>query len=404
MCPRPALRRRTVGIAIGAHGAVAALERSSGVELIDRRDVVDGPAALQSLLADTELIAVARRRGVRIALLPPLVDDRLVTFAGLSVEQAERALTFRAARHFPIPVEDPVISGAPVDSGREAVLGSMASGVEIGRIHSILASADVRCLGVHSACAVWLEDRGGAAPRALVHEGVLTVAIRSGERLTALRRVPLWSTAIPDVLLEAGLPAHALDGTQMLDAAEFAARQMISCGARELRTDTIRQSRRRRARHRTVALLTVAATVAVAGQLTGYVHQGRELAELRRLRQQHSEAAAAELTLRNRREAVAAAIADVTEAERSASLADILAQLLPLIPQGTTLDMLEIDDDQLVLAGGASAADRVFAQLVAAPVTSRVQWIGPVRRSAEGEGVAEMFGLTAQLTSDRNIP
>jgi hypothetical protein len=398
-------RRRTVGIAIGAHRATAALVRSSGTLLIDRQDLVDGAAALESLLEDPEIIHRAQRWGVRIALLPPLVEDRLVTMAGLTASQAERALRFRAARHFSRTVEDPVITVShPAGSGSGEYLATMASGSVIARIHAILTSTGVRCLGVHSACATWLQDGDGDTPRALVHDGVLMAAIRNGDRLTALRRVPRWSPTLADVLVEAGSPSIELDDPKVADAATFTAGLMVARGGSELRTDAIRRARRRRAQQRTAAMLSAAAMIAVAGQLAGYMHQGLELEQLRRLRLENAEAAQAELDQRNRRDAMAAAAAELADAERAASVPTLLAQLLPLMPQGTELDMLEIGNDELVLAGGTPAADRVFAQLVAAPLTGRVEWIGPVRRSVEGGEHAEFFGLTATLDPRKHIP
>jgi hypothetical protein len=397
--PRIALRRQAVGIAIGAHGATAALDRSSDGPLIDRRQFPDGVAALESLLENKRLIDTARRCGVRIALLLPLVDDRLVTLAGLNALQAERALNFRAARHFSRAVEHPVISAAqPAGSGPDVFLASMASGVEIARIHAVLASAGVRCLGVHSACGAWLENGGNDAPQALIHDGVLVAAVRSGDRLTALRRVPLWSSTCADVLVEAGLAPTEIEDEKVPDAAAFAARLMVASNGRELLTDRVRETRRRGAQHRTAAMLTAAAMVAIAGQLVGYVVQGRELAQLRRLRQETAEVAQTELNQRNRRDAMAAAAAELADAEQAASVPQLLAQLLPHMPPGTELDMLEIGREELVLSGGAPAADRVFAQLVAAPRTSRVEWIGPVRRPVDGEENAEFFGLTATLS------
>lgn len=397
--PRIALRRQEVGIAIGAHGATAAMDRSSDAPLIDRRQFTDGVAALESLIEDKQLIDTARLCGVRIALLSPLVDDRLVTLAGLNAAQAERALTFRAARHFSRTVETPVISAAqPLDSGPDVFLASMSSGVEIARIHAVLASAGVRCLGVHSACAAWLENGGDNAPRALVHDGVLIAAVRIGDRLTALRRVPLWSSACRDVLVEAGLAATEVEDKNVPDAAAFAARLMVANTGCELLTGRVRETRRRRAQHRTAAMLAAAAMVAIAGQLVEYVIQGRELAQLRRLRQENAEVAQAELNQRNRRDAMAAAAAELADAEQAPSVPRLLAQLLPHMPPGTELDLLEIGREDLVLSGGAPAADRVFAQLVAAPHTSRVEWIGPVRRSVDGEDDAEFFGLTATMS------
>jgi hypothetical protein len=398
---RLGLRRRPVGIAVGAHGATAALNRPSHDPLlIDRQAYHDGAAALESLLEDKQLIDAARRSGVRIAMLSPLVDDRLVTLPGLNATQAERALTFRAARHFSRVVENPVISATqPAGCGSDVFLASMASGVDIARIHSVIASAGICCLGVHSACAAWLENGADDLPGALVHDEVIVTSVRSGDRLIALRRVPLWSSTVADALVEVGLDPTALANGTVPDTGVFVAPLMIASCRRELLTDDVRGKRRRRALQRTAAMLAAAAMITIAGQLAAYVIQGRELAHLRRTRQENASMAQVELNQRNRRDAMMVAAADLADAEQAASVPHILAQLLPIIPPGTDLDMLEIGRDALVLAGAAPAADRVFAELVAASGTSRVEWIGPVRRSVEGESSAELFALTATLNT-----
>lgn len=382
-----------MGVALGAGGAAAIL---AGQDACIRFADENGISALQSLLADGRVARAARDHGVRIALLPPLAEDRIITLPGLTASQAERALTLRAERHFATACDDPVVTATLVDPTEGRFLASLASGDHIARIHAILAAAGIRCRGIHSAfAALFHDDR--ARHRAVVHAGLLVFGLRMDGRFERLRRVPLKSAALAGALADAGLDEVELQRACEPDATSLAAGAIVRGRVAEFRPPALHADRARRARRRTASMSMAAVLMLGVSICTAAWSLNRDLRSVQRERAALRDDAETALLARAEADALTLSVTRLANASARLAVNDVLASVLSALPPDAELDILEIEGGEVILSGTALAADAVYSGLRISPLVESLEWIGPVRRTTEDGVRREIFGIAAVL-------
>ncbi len=395
--------RRVVGISLGEHDAVACFSARGTCRTVERRGLQDAAAALASLLTDPAIVSAARRGGVRIALLPPATEDRVVSLPGLDEARAERALAFRAEHHFARGESGLVVTATAVSRAAGVFLASAVPAQLIDAVHSVTAASKVRCVGVHPATHGMFVAANGPASNLIMHAGVLVAAVRSSGRLSGLRRVPIDSPAAREALEEAGVGSE-MAPKELADSAPAVARAMVHVTTAEFRSNALRVGRSRRARLRNGTMIAAAeAALLLAGGLEAWSAR-RDLRDVQNARANARPLVDAALADRERYRKLFDAVRSISGNAAAPSVSELLQNALAAIPSGTQLDVLEIADDELVLAGTAPAADAVYAELRASAVAEDVQWIGPVRRIVEDGSRREAFSIAAAVHQNRVEP
>src|SRR5690606_6695274 len=107
-----------------------------------------------------------------------------------------------------------------------------------------------RCVGVFSALPALLTSASDGRNTALVHDGVLILAVRAEGRLTALRRIPFDSPSASAALAEHGYTESDAARLSDMNVAASAAAAVAMDGTREFLPPPLRAARTRRARLR----------------------------------------------------------------------------------------------------------------------------------------------------------
>jgi hypothetical protein len=386
-------RRRVVGIAIGSGEAIACIPKGDASHWIQRAGIDDGASALRSLLDAPELRSVSRRRGVRIALLPPLVEDRIIRLPRLTAGQAERALAVQAARYFASAPKSPVVACRALDADGE-VLASASSTELIADIHTVLRDARIRCLGLFSGVAAVLHI--GTAIHGIRHGGVVISGIWQDSRLAAVRRRPIRCSTSrnPCQSADTDVDENTLPEALFL-AADTISRDVLSTA--ELCPQALIDSRKKRARLRAGSMAFVAALGFVGGLHAEARQVNQQLLRTRTDRAASRMAVASALDERNQYENLQRTLQRVWTGTTAQSVPATLSSIIADIPLDVELDMLEIDQDALILSGTSARADAVFTAIRRSHLVSTVEWIGPVSGVTDNGMRRESFGIAARL-------
>jgi len=413
--------------------AVAWPERADGIA-----------AALAAAINQViDRLGVARSGGetreirVRIALLPPLVDARMVTLPPLKKREAEAVIRRDAARHF---VGGSVARAVAVLPPSEAVAALLPEG-QTGR--PVLAAASpvttleaVRVAAVAAGCTVesivpahgawlagptddWAGDGAGAVFAA--HGDAVHVMRLDRGSLTGMRRVP--ASLMAEVVAAAGpAPGRAIvcgdpgrreslaravaaagwtladEGAKLRSAAELAAlrsgRSRIELVPPSLIAERWRRSRviGRRLALAAVAVLALAAAIEFWGVR-------RELDAISRRRAEIRPEVAPLLATRDSISEMEARVDAIGEIERSAPRwTRAIFDLALLLPSDAYLTSVRTRGDTLVIEGSGASAGEAMQALRRAGSLTDFRLEGTVERDLEdGSTSVERFRLSARL-------
>lgn len=444
---RPVTARR-VGLSLAPTELCASLV--SGGRRVVRRMPLDPPsndaASWPSLArALAELRDEIAGLPVSIALLPPLVEVRVVELPPMRDDEAERVLA-RAAGKFFVSARQPQLVGVtPRRSRRAAISTRVAAAAPTRLIAAILSAA--RDARINIATIEPAENAWAAAPAALwsnfargrssvvvahaAYTDLLTIAdatldgvrrfragpadaeliadaVRDDVRADGSIRVAVFGanterSAVAAALRERGLAVSTPnEGSGAAASPELLAAHFA--GGRPgrgplFRTEDSRATRRREAWRATFTIAAAAVVVFFAGaglELWG-VH--RQLAATQAERARLAPQLSATLVGRNSVETVYHHLSTLTEAQRTApQLSRAIASLSEALPDGAYLTGLRTRGDSLVLDGLADQATEAFNALEQLPGLANVRSAAPVRRQVQADSTPlERFTIAARM-------
>lgn len=444
MAPAP-----RIAIALGATEISAVLnDREKTLEVpIELAGVDDPSPMLRQALARLEELVRAElgapnarldRVRIRVALLPPLCEVRLVELPPLRPEEVDQVLKREAGRHFLGRSRPLVVAGrsfaAEGAEGRAPVLGAAAPRALVEALQRAVEARGWELERVVPAHAAWLHALEEAAPRVsgsgasearmrllVAVEGDTAHLVRlSDDAPDQLRRLPAGDVA--GVLEAAGAtPGRALllgseavrtplaqalgnAGWQPVQpkggaSARLQAARHSGDASPELVPAPLASARRERSRQLTkrlagASVVTLAAAAAV--HLWGTANDVRRIEQERsELRQSVMPAVEARDSLDRMTERLATLEALGRESSRWTFSLVELAVLLP--PETYLISLRAAGDTAVVEAAGGRAGD-ALAALSTAPSLRDVRLEGPIERDLEqGSTSRERFTLSALL-------
>jgi hypothetical protein len=378
-----------IGVALAPGRLLAITPTGERHEFSWDRDVRTAFAALREAVA----LPVAR---VTVALVPPLVELRLLSLPPLRDDERRRVLARDAARHF-IGVREPQVIGANVLSYRGAPVSVVAAAASAGLVEEIeagLAGVGWMLASIVPAQAAWAVHANGTIV-ARLPQATEVVWVERG-RVIERRRLK------PDAADPPG--AQPLDDPLALAAA---------CAPRvhqlELCSEGRHAIRRRVARRAAAGLAIVAATCLVLAAGIDYWGLGRQLAAVRARRTALAPAVAAAMQDRDSLGALTASLTTLATLRATAPRwSAFLTDLADYLPRDAHLVTLHADADSAVLHGVARHAGGVFQAVQRMPGVTGVRAEAPIRQDLAPDGTArEQFALGALVragVSDAKVP
>jgi hypothetical protein len=380
--------------------------------------------------------AAAVRLRVRVALLPPLCDVRLIPLPPLRPDEMQSVLRRDAARHFLGSSRPMIVAGERLAEGRgEAVVPVFAAAAPRTLADGLLRALEARgweLERVVPAHAAWLRaldevgDGGRAAPAApavrlvLAVEGDTAHLIRLvGGAPERIRRVP---ASDPAAVLEAVGPepgtallladgrASAPLGSALAAAgwvlarppersARVAAARHAGEASPELVPAPLAWARKERSRRTTVRMVAAAVVTVAAAAVVHLLGIAAEYRAVQRERAELRGAVAPALAARDSLDRISERVEELQALGReSARWTFALVEISVLLPTETHLISLRAAGDTAVIeAEGGHAGDALEA-LRAATTLEDVRIEGNIQREIEdGSAAGERFTLSAVL-------
>ncbi len=389
--------RRTAGSA-----PATAWRRTLAVALADSPESQEELRAALAEMRETLETPSAR---LAVALLPSLVQVRVLRFPRLSVSEIRRVVTRDVSKYFPGVRDVQVVAVAPLAGARggpTAVLAAAAPAWVLDTVSEAARAAgcDIASFEpAHSGWATWARLRGASV--VVVEDGERAELIRAGQgKLLDVRRTPANSERIAAGLGELGEAAPLRFGAaEFPEAAAIAACSAGSSLQLELVSAAEAVARARRTR-RMASRLWVAAAASLVLALG--MHRAallRELAVLERGRAAQRVAVEAALSTREASLGVQARLDALARAAAEApSWTAILNQVAAGLPGDAYLTSLRGTADSVVIDGVAGRAAGVFEGLQSATRLSGVRPAGPIRQEVRDSGPPiERFTASATL-------
>jgi len=374
--------------------------------------------------------------GVDLALLPPLVDTRLVPFPPLRQEEVEAVLTRDVARYFlgadrprVVSVLLPGRSGhlRGVSGGDPApVLGAAAPLALLETVRDAVEAAGWRCSTLSAAHGGWLT--AALATRGTPVQAVVAVVGRTahllrleGGNVSGVRRIPADDARGVAAVLGPG-PGRVLllssaggsdgfhgalaqqgwsvspdpdgwAGVEESTAARASGRHL------ELVPPSAREERRREARRNAVLMLAGALVLVLA---TAGVHlwgAHRELGAIQKKRAEIRSEVGPLLLARDSLNALNARVTALTELEASAPLwTRSLVELTALLPRDTYITAFYASGDTVELEAAGTGAGEAIQSLRASGLFEDLRLQGIVERELDdGETVEERFTVRGRI-------
>lgn len=342
------------------------------------------------------------RGALAIALLPPLVQARLVTLPRLRPDERRRILTRDAGRYFLEARESLLADGTPRE-GRASPASVLAAAAPARIIELVLGAAAAAGWGVDTivpAEAVWevvAGERWSDGARRGMHL-VLPLGDRTeilhlaGGRIRSIRRVPAGTRA-EDVIEDSSAVVH-VERPEPL-----AALSAGSVTGPELLPERLHAARARRTTTLTWRLAAAAAGFLLLSGAFELLGAHRELAAPRAERLALRAEVQGAMTAREAIDGVGDRLAVLARAEATAPRwSAVLATVAERLPADAHLESFRGRGDSLALNGVAGRAAGVFEQLQHAPGIAAVRADAPIRQEArEGAPPLERFALSARL-------
>ena len=429
-------QRSTIGIAIGRdeivgvrlhHRAAAPVRvpvtlRGTGEDAAALRDAF---ARLRTAL-DDGAVAKAESMGgalVSIALLPPLIDARIITLPPLRRAEAEAVLRRDAARHF-VGVQAPhlvaVHTGERVrrnDTGG----GTLAAAVSTSFVDAVAAAAasagwQVHVLTpAHSAWASAAATVQGTGAYVAVAADVAHVIQLSGRRARFIRRVRAAAPGdIADAVADAGrvalfAPSHAASLEPYLaaritpasgDAHETAARYAEGDGIRFI-SPAAAEERSAHERRTALRLVMAAALLLLMAVVVDAWGARRELDVLRAHRAGIRAQVGPLLASRDSIDRITQHMHEIDARARSTPRwTPALFDIALMLPQQSHLTGLFANGDTLVIEAQGAGAGAALQALRSAGSLQDARLVGTVERELDGGATSvERFRLSARLAA-----
>ncbi|HUE95600.1 MAG TPA: hypothetical protein VMN39_03025 [Longimicrobiaceae bacterium] len=383
----------------------------------------------------------AGRFAVRVALLPPLCEVRLVELPMLDTDEMNAVLRRSASRHFMGAGRDLVIGSARLSqpgAGTSKVLAAAAPSTLLEAVRIAIESRGWELETIVPAHAAWLRTLDEALPETSRHgtggsTGPVRVAIAAdGETLNVLRRVgPSLEQVrrLPDRgdegLLDAvgAVPGRAIvlaaeprraelgavlriagwmveNGGEVVTAREAAARG-IEGAMVELLPPPIVAARNERSRRVAARMMVAAAVLVVAAGAVHLVSLAQSLRSVERQRAELRAEVAPVAAARDSLDAMYETLRQLRELEDgSRSLTAPLVELAVLLPPESHLVSLQVAGDTAVFQAAGGRAGEALAALRQATTLTDVQLEGTIQHQIEGGASAgERFVLSAIVAS-----
>lgn len=421
-------RRMRIGIALGADNVVAAWHAGGSVRTLHvplelPPDARDATAALSSAfreLASKFVEATGQpAEGVRvcIALLPPLVESRLVPLPPLRPAETLAILRRDAGRHFVGGTAARVLAaqrgghGAPVlaTAAPAALVESIrAAALQLGwRIHAITAA--------HAAWLAFVDAQG----LVVAVDGDTAHVLRSESgAVTVLRRVPTEETAElvsaagtgPGRALVLAEPATRGELSRLLASAQWTLDETTATAAEhaalhawdagfELVPDSLAAERRQRDRTNAKRMAAAAVLLVVAAAGVELWGERRELDTLRARRAEIRADVAPLLSARDSLDRLEQRISEIGAlADAAPRWTHALFELAMLLPADAHITSLNASGDTLEVEAAGARAGAALQALRSAGSLRDVRLLGTVQRELEdGSTSVERFRLTARI-------
>jgi hypothetical protein len=441
-----------IGVALGIDEAVvvaAGLERALTVPASlpplsedPTNALVQVFARIQAMLVEQKEIAedaASSRVRVRVALLPPLSDVRLVSLPPLKADELAAVLRRDASRHFLGSGRPLIVAGERVgERGSDhlaPVLAGAAPRVLVESLQRAVEAVGWELERIVPAHAAWLraldkaapapaESAGGDAPASGVRAVIAVlgntvhVVHATGGVPDQIRRVPLAPGAVVEAvgkdpgraLLLADEPDRGPLSDALSDAgwvtlkspdrsARVAAALHGGDSAPELIPTPLAMARQEQSRRTTVRMvgaaivvLALAASVNLLGQVREYKAVRRERAELR-------EVVAPAMAARDSLNAINERLDELrTLGDEAARWTFSLVEMSVLLPDETHLVSLRAAGDTAVVEAEGGRAGDALSALRTATTLEDVRVEGSIQREIEdGTAAGERFTLSAVL-------
>jgi Tfp pilus assembly protein PilN len=356
---------------------------------------------------------------VRIVLLPPLADARLVNLPPLRPSEAEAVIRRDVARYF-------VGATARVVAAQPAENGFLAAAAAVGLVEAVRTALRVMGWtpnGIVAAHGAWLgADRSknagrralvatlGEAAHVLVCDGAMPVVIRrvplamTREVVEAAGALPgtvtvLGESAATEKLLRAFSNARWTRGENAAMSAEESAAVHADRSRLEFLAPSQLSERTRKAKLTAVRIGLAAAMLLVLAGLAELWGARRELDAVRARRAAIRADVAPLLLMRDSLNQLNESVAKIQELEsRSPQWTRALFDLALLLPEDTHLTSLRATADTLIIEASGDRAGEAMQALRRAGSLDDVRMLGAVQRELDdGEISVERFRLRAVL-------
>ncbi len=373
---------------------------------------------------------------LRIALLPPLCDVRLLDLPGLRDDEIERVVRRDSGRHFLTGGRSVTVGGVRMEpggatkAGTAPVLAAAAPSALLDTLESAAGSRGWEIDRIVPAHASWwdaLETARAPGARKKIDRarrmvvaslyGTLHLMMMEEDGSGSLRRIPaseedelrkLISGAAGVALLLA--PAEQREGlsaifhsagwvvaqTRMpLDAREEAARGADEA-LPELIPPFIARKRTSRERGFTSRALVAAALLLIVAAGIYYWGAARAYASVRAERDEIRAEVQPALAARDSLDRLLARIEEMTALGGTSGWTAFIVELSVMLPPETHLQSLRAVGDTVVIEGAGGRAGEALEALRATPLLRDVQLEGPIMRELEGGTTArERFTVSA---------
>jgi hypothetical protein len=392
-------RRARVGVALAPDRLVAILP--GGRELETR-----GTTDLGRVFADLRARAGLARASVAIALVPPLVEVRILALPPLRPEERQRVLTRDTGRYF-VGLAGPSVIGAEVVGSH--VLAAAAPESLLTEIERAIAAVGWVLEAVVPAQATWAmyahrrsPDRAGG--HVVVRLGHATEVLQlAGGTIVEQRRFRAGDADAERiagvVAVSAAAGAVTILALPEVDPVTVAARYAARARGPELLSESRRRARRRLVRRiaRALSIATAACLVCAAG--LDFWALSRALTTLHARRATLAPQVAAVLHARDSLGTTTHGLAALERLEAAnPRWSGFVADLADYLPHDAHLVALRAAGDSVVLEGVATQAAGVFQALQQIPQVGGVRAEAPIRQDAAADGsVHEQFAVGTWL-------
>lgn len=348
--------------------------------------------AVAEVLGELRERAGTERISLHVALLPPLVQVRVLDLPPMSEADAVRVLARNPGRYFPDVREPQTIAVHKAPNGQGWLSASTPASV-VTAIHHVARSNGWDVGAIVPAYAAWARVADGALEVSLEDHQLVMVSEKG--TLRSLRRIRCAGTLPP------ALAKRRVIAADPAAAVTLAASHATRAAVLDLVPADIRAHRARAARRLGWAMTGASAALLLLAALLTLWGEKREVANLRALRQTLAPRVQEALTHREALISVAEKVNLLAALERSAEQwSTVVARVAGALPDDASLTAFRAEADSVSLEGQARDASGVFAAIRSAPGFLAVRASSPVRQEGGGSSgapIVERFTMAARV-------